>query len=180
MKIEKFTIKDIIFIAIIAATLILTGLITMPLVMSTTLFGLRNMVSAPLYGMFTMLGIMKIKKVGTLTLIGLFNGSVLLMMAPVMFWTMILGSFISELITFLIYKGYESNKSRVMASTLFIPFTLPTTLLFTMLIHGKTYTEIIKKPVMSIILCIGTALLSYLGAKIGQKLGRELQKAGKL
>ncbi len=180
MKLSKFTVKDIIFIAIMAAALVLAGGLVMPLVMSNKLFGLRNMASAILYSILTMIALMKVKKIGTLSLLGLFHGFVLLMMAPVMFFNMVFGSLVSELITWLIYKNYESDQAKVFAATIFIPMTLPTTLIFTMLIHGQSVKDIIDRPMVSLALCIATVLLSYIGTKIGQKLGRELQKAGKI
>ena len=180
MKLEKFTVKDIIFLAILSAALILVGGATMPLVMSNDLFGLRTISSALFYGLFCMIGIMKVKKFGTLTIIGLCNGVVLLMMAPVMFWNMALAPIVVEIITFAIFKSYESDKAKVLASTLLIPLTIPVTYIFTVLLHGKSFSEIIEKPVISIILCLGAIVLSYVSSKVGQKLGRELQKAGKL
>ncbi len=180
MKLSKFTIKDIIFIAIMAAALVLAGALVMPLVMSTALFGLRNMTSAILYSILTIITLMKVKKIGTLTLLGLFHGFVLVMMAPLMFFNMVIGSIVSELITWIIFKNYESDKAKVVATTLFIPLTLPVTLIFTMLLHGQSVNEIIDRPVLSLAICIVTVIISYIGTKIGQKLGRELQKAGKI
>lgn len=180
MKLEKFKVKDIIFLAILSAALILVGGATMPLVMSNDLFGLRTIASSLFYGLFCIIGIMKVKKFGTLTIIGLCNGAVLLMMAPVMFWNMALAPIVVELITFIIFKSYESDKAKVFAATLLIPLTIPVTYIFTVLLHGKTFSQIVEKPLISIILCVGTVILSYISSKVGQKLGRELQKAGKL
>ncbi len=180
MKLNKFTVKDIVFIAILSAALVLAGLVVMPLVMSATLFGLRNMASAILYSIFTVIGLMKVRKIGTLTLLGLFHGSVLLMMSPVMFWNMAIGSLVSELITWVLFKGYESDKAKIFAATLFVPMTIPTTLIFTMLLHGQSFAQIISRPALSGLLCVLTLVLSYAGARIGYKIGCELQKAGKL
>ncbi|MGF7142644.1 glucan phosphoethanolaminetransferase (alkaline phosphatase superfamily) [Anaerotaenia torta] len=180
MKLQKFTIKDIVFIAILSAALALAGLLVMPLVMSSTLFGLRNMASAILYSILVLIGLMKVRKIGTLTLIGLFHGSVLLMMSPVMFWNMIIGGFVSELITWLIFRSYDKNGAKLLAATLFIPLTIPVTLVFTMLLHGQSIGEILNRPVLSGVLFIATILLSYAGARIGYKIGCELQRAGKL
>ena len=180
MKFEKFTVKDIIFLAILSAVLMLAAGATMPLVMYNKLFGIRNIASSLVYGLFCMIGLMKVKKFGTLTIIGLFNGFILLMMAPVMFWNMALAPIASELITFAIFKSYESDKAKVLASTLLIPLTIPVTLVFTMLLHGMTFSEVVTNPTASIALCIGTVVISYISSKLGQKLGIELQKAGKL
>lgn len=180
MKFEKFTVKDIIFLAILSAALILAAGATMPLVMSNDLFGVRSIASAMVYGLFCMIGLMKVKKFGTLTIIGIFNGVVLLMMAPVMFWNMALAPIVSELITFLIFRSYESDNAKIFAATVLIPFTMPVTLIFTMLLHGKTFADVVTNPTVSIALTIGTIIISYISTKVGQKLGKELQKAGKL
>ena len=45
---KKFQVKDFVFLAILSAAMTLCGGITMPLVMHTTLFGLRNMAAAPI------------------------------------------------------------------------------------------------------------------------------------
>lgn len=180
MKLEKFTVKDIIFIAIMSAALVLAGSLTMPFVMNVELFGVRNLTSALMYSILTIIALMKVKKIGTLTLLGFFHGCVLLMMAPVMFFNMVVGSIGAELLTFLIFRNYNTEKAQVFATTMFIPFTIPTTLIFTMLLNGKTFEEVINKPVISLFLCIGTVVLSYISTKLGQKIGKELQKAGKL
>lgn len=180
MKKFNFTVKDIIFIAVISAALTLSGMLTMPLVMSVDLFGLRNMASSLFSALFAMLGIMKVKKIGTLSLIGLFHGFVLLMMAPVMFWSISLAGLMTEIIIGLVFKNYETEKSRVAAATLFIPLSIPGTLIFSMLINGKTVEEVINNGFWSIAFIVGSVVLSYVGAKLGQKIGKELQKAGKL
>lgn len=180
MKLEKFSVKDIIFIAIMSAALVLAGSLTMPFVMNVQLFGVRNLTSALLYSVLSIIALMKVKKIGTLTLLGLFHGCVLLMMAPVMFFNMVVCSIVSELLTYLIFRNYATDKAQVFATTMFIPLTLPTTLIFTMLLNGKTFAQVLDRPAISIFLCVATVLLSYIGTKLGQKIGKELQKAGKL
>lgn len=180
MKLRNFTIKDIIFTAVLAAALTLSSLVTMLLVMSHTLFGIRNMASAMIYPIFAMLGIMKIKKIGVVSLMGFFHSCVLLFMAPVMFWAISFGGFLSEMITYIVFRNYDTDKAKIFGATLFIPMTLPTTLIFSMWIHGKNFREIVEKPYLSIGVCVLTVLISFISAKIGQKIGRELQKAGKL
>ncbi|WP_139905235.1 MptD family putative ECF transporter S component [Clostridium thermarum] len=180
MKLEKFTVKDIIFVAVMAAAVSICGMFTMPLVMNIDLFGLRNMASAIIYALFCMITIMKVKKPGALSLLGLLCGFVVLMMAPVMFWSIFLAALLSDIITFIFFRGFHSDKAKVFAATLFIPMSLPFTLIFSMLLNGKSFGEVVEKSALSIVFCFGTVVLSYAGAKIGQKIGKELQKAGKL
>lgn len=177
---KKFTVKDIVFLAIISAALTIAGMLTMPLVMSITLFGVRNIAAAVVYPIFCVIALMKIRKPGALTIIGLFTGVVVLMMAPVMFFNNFIGTMLAEIVTLIIFRNYDSTKSIVLSAALFIPFTLPTSLLFAMLIHGKTFSEVVEKPGISIFICIGTFAISFIMANIGLKIAKELQKAGKL
>ncbi len=56
---KKFQVKDFVFLAVLSAAMTLCGGITMPLVMHTTVFGLRNMAAAPIYSIFVAIGLMK-------------------------------------------------------------------------------------------------------------------------
>lgn len=80
---QRYAVKDVIFLAVTAAALTVAGMITMPLVMTVTLFGVRNMAASIFYGAFIAIGLMKVSKPGALFLIAFFNGAVLLMMSPV-------------------------------------------------------------------------------------------------
>ena len=75
---KKFQVKDFVFLAVLSAAMTLCGGITMPLVMHTTVFGLRNMAAAPIYSIFVAIGLMKVRKPGALTIIGLFSGAPLI------------------------------------------------------------------------------------------------------
>jgi len=180
MLVQKFTVREIIFIAILSGALTLAGLVTMPLVMSVTLFGARNLVSSIFYGFFAIIGIMKVRKFGTLTLMGLFHASILLFMAPVMFFTVFFGAMASEILTLIIFRSYEIRQARILAATMFIPFTMPSTLIFTMMIHGMTLQEILSNPILAVLFTFGTIILGFVSSRVGEKAGLELKKAGKL
>lgn len=177
---QKFTVKDIIFLAILSAALTIAGGLTMPLVMMVTLFGLRNLVAAAIYGIFAVIALLKVRKPGALVILGFFHGVVLLMMAPVMFFNMVIGAIVAELVALIIFKNYENDKSIAIAAGLYIPFTLPTTLIFTMVLNGQTFNQVVGNPMLSGIVCVATIVLSFVGVKIGLKIGKELQRAGKL
>lgn len=180
MKFQSYKVKDIIFLAVIAAALTITGVLTMPLVMTVTLFGVRNMAAATFYGIFCVIALMKIPKPGALTLVAFFNGAVLLMMSPVMFLNNMVGALLAELVALLIFKSYNSEKAIVTAAGLFVPMTLPLSIIFSMLINGTTFEQIVEHPEISAFVCTGTILLSFAGAFLGLKISRELKKAGTL
>lgn len=179
MKFQKFTIRDIVFIAIMAALLLVCSAVSMPL-MSTTLFGLKNMATAIFYGLFGTLTIMKVRKPGTMTLLGVLNAAVLAMMSPIMFLTNAVSALLAELVALLLFKSYENPKAIVASACLMIPFSLPFTAVFTVVLNDVSFAQVLSGSWLALLCCIGTVVLSFLGGFLGRKIGAELQKAGKL
>ena len=180
IKFSVFTVKDIVFLAIVSAALSIVGALTMPLVMTLTLFGIRNLAAAVFYGAFCTIALMKVRKPGALVIIGLLTGIVVLPMAAVMFFNNLMGALAAELAAMIIFRGYDRDRAVVCAAALFIPFTMPVTFVFSMLLHGRAASEVITNPVLSAIICAGAVAVSFGSAFVGHRIGKELKKAGKL
>lgn len=177
---KKFQIKDFVFLAVLSAAMTLCGGITMPLVMHTTVFGLRNMAAAPIYSIFVAIGLMKVRKPGALTIIGLFSGAPLIFFSTVMFFNNFVSAIIAELIMLLIFRGYQKKVSVFVTTGIYMPFSLPISVLFSLWLNGQSYDQFTANPKISVLTSIGTIALAFLGAAIGMKIAAELQKAGKL
>ena len=177
---KKFQVKDFVFLAVLSAAMTLCGGITMPLVMHTTVFGLRNMAAAPIYSIFVAIGLMKVRKPGALTIIGLFSGAPLIFFSTVMFFNNFVSAIIAELIMLLIFKGYQKKVSVFVTTGIYMPFSLPISVLFSLWLNGQSYDQLTANPKISVLTSIGTIALVFLGAAIGMKIAAELQKAGKL
>lgn len=177
---KKFQVKDFVFLAVLSAAMTLCGGITMPLVMHTTVFGLRNMAAAPIYSIFVAIGLMKVRKPGALTIIGLFSGAPLIFFSTVMFFNNFVSAIIAELIMLLIFRGYQKKVSVFVTTGIYMPFSLPISVLFSLWLNGQSYAQLIANPKISVLTSIGTIILAFLGAAIGMKIAAELQKAGKL
>lgn len=177
---KKFQVKDFVFLAVLSAAMTLCGGITMPLVMHTTVFGLRNMAAAPIYSIFVAIGLMKVRKPGALTIIGLFSGAPLIFFSTVMFFNNFVSAIIAELIMLLIFKGYQKKVSVFITTGIYMPFSLPISVLFSLWLNGQSYAQLTVNPKISALTSIGTITLAFLGAAIGMKIAAELQKAGKL
>lgn len=177
---KKFQVKDFVFLAVLSAAMTLCGGITMPLVMHTTVFGLRNMAAAPIYSIFVAIGLMKVRKPGALTIIGLFSGAPLIFFSTVMFFNNFVSAIIAELIMLLIFRGYQKKVSVFITTGIYMPFSLPISVLFSLWLNGQSYDQLTANPKISILTSIGTIALAFLGAAIGMKIAAELQKAGKL
>ena len=117
---KKFQVKDFVFLAVLSAAMTLCGGITMPLVMHTTVFGLRNMAAAPIYSIFVAIGLMKVRKPGALTIIGLFSGAPLIFFSTVMFFNNFVSAIIAELIMLLIFRGYQKKVSVFVTTGIYI------------------------------------------------------------
>ena len=177
---KKFQVKDFVFLAVLSAAMTLCGGITMPLVMHTTVFGLRNMAAAPIYSIFVAIGLMKVRKPGALTIIGLFSGAPLIFFSTVMFFNNFVSAIIAELIMLLIFRGYQKKVSVFVTTGLYMPFSLPISVLFSLWLNGQSYAQLTANPKISVLTSIGTIILAFLGAAIGMKIAAELQNAGKL
>lgn len=177
---KKFQVKDFVFLAVLSAAMTLCGGITMPLVMHTTVFGLRNMAAAPIYSIFVAIGLMKVRKPGALTIIGLFSGAPLIFFSTVMFFNNFVSAIIAELIMLLIFRGYQKKVSVFVTTGIYMPFSLPISVLFSLWLNGQSYDQLTANPKISALTSIGTIALAFLGAAIGMKIAAELQKAGKL
>lgn len=177
---KKFQVKDFVFLAVLSAAMTLCGGITMPLVMHTTVFGLRNMAAAPIYSIFVAIGLMKVRKPGALTIIGLFSGAPLIFFSTVMFFNNFVSAIIAELIMLLIFRGYQKKAFVFVTTGIYMPFSLPISVLFSLWLNGQSYDQLTANPKISVLTSIGTIALAFLGAAIGMKIAAELQKAGKL
>lgn len=177
---KKFQVKDFVFLAVLSAAMTLCGGITMPLVMHTTVFGLRNMAAAPIYSIFVAIGLMKVRKPGALTIIGLFSGAPLIFFSTVMFFNNFVSAIIAELIMLLVFRGYQKKVSVFVTTGIYMPFSLPISVLFSLWLNGQSYAQLTANPKISVLTSIGTIALAFLGAAIGMKIAAELQKAGKL
>ena len=174
---KKFQVKDFVFLAVLSAAMTLCGGITMPLVMHTTVFGLRNMAAAPIYSIFVAIGLMKVRKPGALTIIGLFSGAPLIFFSTVMFFNNFVSAIIAELIMLLIFRGYQKKVSVFVTTGIYMPFSLPISVLFSLWLNGQSYAQLTANPKISVLTSIGTIALAFLGAAIGMKIAAELQKA---
>lgn len=179
-RFETFTIKEIAFIAILSVVLLLVSGAVMPIVMFTNIFALRQLASSLLFSFFCCIAIRKVPKIGTLTLLGVFCGTVLLFMSPIMFFNQVVGAVLAELVVFLLFGSYEKMRAVVLSAGLYIPMTLPITLIVTMLMRGETIQAQFGEPLLPTLCILGTIGLSFLGAFLGWRLGDELKRAGKL
>ena len=188
---KKFKVRDIVFLAVLAAVNTLFGGLAMP-VMRSEIFGLQTLVTCLFYALFGAVALMKVRKPGTLTIYGLFTGFPLLFMAPVMFFNNFIGGLLAKVkklipiflgiaVVLLIFRGYEKKAAVVTGSALWMVLTVPLSLPFSIWFNGSSYERFVNtQTYVAALIFAGVIVLSILGALLGLKISGELQKAGKL
>ena len=159
---QRMTVKDVVFLAILSAVATCTAAV-MAVVSQIHIFGLAQLVTA-------------------LQFFAVFTGIVELFMAPVMFFSSLLTGLVLEAMAVLVFKGYESDRAVFFAAWLFIPLTLPFNFLYYICFAGDMFQQFFGQGLqIAAVVCVCAAVaVSALGAILGIRISRELQKAGVL
>ncbi|MBQ9283386.1 MAG: MptD family putative ECF transporter S component [Treponema sp.] len=179
---EPFKVKDIVFMALLSAVALCTASV-MAIVAHIYIYGLAQLVTAFQFAFFSSIALMKVRKVGTLFIFGLFTGLFELFMAPVMFISSVLTALLLECIVVLLFRNYKNSLLPVfIASALIIPATMPFNLLYYRLFSQEMWDLFFASgfKVLSIVFILGSVLVGSLGSLLGIKVSNELLKAGVL
>lgn len=181
---EKYKIKDIVFLAIISAIMLMSGGF-MPLVANIPLFGIIELCLGLQFSLFPTIGMMKVRKPGALLFMSFFSGIVLIFMNIIMFFCLIICATICEILALVIFKGFKSDWASFMCGTLYMPLTLPFLYLWYSFFYTFTGEEgeavsafIGSDPLTAIGMSVAVIALCGLGSFLGIVVVRELKKAG--
>ena len=150
---RKYKIKDIVFLAIMAACMLVTGAI-MPLVGQIPLFGIVQLCLGLQFSVFPVIGMMKVRKPGALLFMSLCCGVVLVFMNTVMFVCILLCAVIAEGLVLLIFRGYQKDGACLFAGTIYFPVTLPFLYIYYRFLYSWTGKE-------------GQAVNAFIGSSAG-------------
>lgn len=183
---RPYKVKDVVFLSIITAATILTSAI-MPLLVHVPVFGIIQLGLGLQFSLLPVIGLMKVRKAGALTLMGCLTGLFLLLMFPPMALIMVC-ALVSELLVFLIFRSYKSDWACVLAGTVYMPSTVPLLYLYYNLNYTVTgeENEAVSMfvggtdPWVIVGMTAAIALLCFFGSVLGMVIARELRKAGVL
>ncbi|MBQ9510258.1 MAG: hypothetical protein IJR55_00945 [Clostridia bacterium] len=179
---KKFEIKDIVFLAILSAVMLLTGGV-MPLVTGVPLFGIIQLALALQFSIIPAIGLMKVRKPGTLLFMAMFSGVVLIFMFVPMFFCIVLCAILAEMLALLIFKGYDKDVACWFAATIYLPLSLPFLLVYFKLFgftNNGAAVQALTNPVwwVAVLITLAVCALTSLGAFVGVKIAKELKKSG--
>lgn len=183
---KKYKIKDIVFLAIMTACTLITGAV-MPLLVNVPLFGIVQLGLGLQFSIFSVIGMMKVRKPGALFFQSIFIAVFLVFMFPPMSMIVLCG-LVAEGIAMLIFHGYKSDWACVVAGTLYLPMTIPFLyfyyrFFYTVTEEGKTGLSIFladSNPWVVAGISCAIVALCFVGSVIGMVVSRELKKAGVL
>ncbi|MDR0425834.1 MAG: hypothetical protein LBH24_01540 [Clostridiales bacterium] len=179
---ERFRVKDVVFISVMAAASMVTAAV-MPLVAAVYIFGLPQIVTGLQFSLFPAIALMKTRKPGALLLFSVITGLIQLAMSPVMGVVSMTCGVALEGLTLLLFRGYKKDRAVFFASALYIPASLPVFYVYYAFIAGEVHAYVLNarvNPLPVILICLAVAALCALGAALGIKIARELKKSGVL
>lgn len=181
---RKFKIKDIVFLAIMAACMLVTGAI-MPLVGQIPVFGIIQVCLGLQFSIFPVIGMMKVRKAGALLFMSLCCGVVLVFMNTVMFVCILICAVIAEGLVLLIFRGYKKDGACLFAGTIYFPVTLPFLYLYYRFLYSWTGEEgqavnafLGSSAGLAVGMSIAVLAICFIGALAGVLISRELKKSG--
>ena len=177
---QKFQVKEVVFIAILSSVLLLATAVTVVAVMFSNVFALRQLLAAIPFAFFSVIALRKVPKLGTLTLIGLITGIALLFILPVLFFNQVIAALLAELLVLIFFRGYQSKAAILLAGGLYVPLTLPTTVLYNYWVQNQSIRDQIGSLPVGITVTIAVVVVSFVCALLGMRVSNELEKAGKL
>ena len=181
---RKYKIKDIVFLAIMAACMLVTGAI-MPLVGQIPLFGIVQLCLGLPFSVFPVSGMMKVRKAGALVFMSLCCGVLLVFMSPVMFFSILLCALIAEALTGVIFRSYKRDGACLFAGTIYFPCSLPFLYVYYNFLYtvtsesGEAVSAFVgASPAVAIGMSAAVLVVCFVGALVGMLVSRELRKSG--
>lgn len=181
---RKYKIKDIVFLAIMAACMLVTGAI-MPLVGQIPLFGIVQLCLGLQFSVFPVIGMMKVRKAGALVFMSLCCGVLLVFMSPVMFFSILLCALIAEVLTGVIFRSYKRDGACLFAGTIYFPCSLPFLYVYYNFLYtvtsesGEAVSAFVgASPAVAIGMSAAVLAVCFVGALVGMLVSRELRKSG--
>lgn len=176
---KKFTIKEIVFLAILSAVLILTCSVMAIVAEATKVIWAVGQVSTALQlSFFLTIGLMRVRKPFTAAFILVFMGVIMVMMSPVMALSNLLVIICIELAIPLIFKGYENDRACMLGGFMAPILSIITPAVYNSILVPEVFQATVSNIPMVILMTLLVAVLSFIGSGLGLKIGKELQKSG--
>jgi len=178
MNSSYFSTREYVFAAMIACAQLVVASIIIPLTLPLRIPGLANTANAPFLSFLLVLGLMRLRKPGSLLLIGSIHALIDLAISPIIFFFVLSSAIFAEAVCTVLFRGYRSAQAQVAGAMLHQVAMFPAAMLFSFFLTPERFV----KPV-AWVWCVAIAVIalaSLAGSLGGLKVGKELGRAGKL
>ena len=180
MRLMNFTIKDIVFMALISVVMNVVSFMTVPLVTAVPIPGIRNVVVAPFFGLLLAIALLKIKKIGTATIISFFVGVLLIFISPAILAFMLASGIVTDIVAVLLKKPFDDSKNIILLCGVYMIVEVWFGIFFGALFlsPGFSFDLFLTQPLVILVMSLASFLLGAAGGFLGSKIGGEFKRAG--
>lgn len=173
-----WTTREYVFAAMTSVALLVVASIVIPFTLPLHIPGLANAVNGLFSSFFLVIGLIRLRKAGSLLLITGIYSLICLSVSPVVFGFVLTGGVFGELICSLVFRGYRGKLAPVCGAVLYEMGMFPAAMVLSFFFLPERYKDI--APWIFVVAELAILTTSSIGALAGLKVAKELSRAGKL
>ncbi|MDD4262695.1 MAG: hypothetical protein PHS89_11010 [Syntrophaceticus schinkii] len=171
-----FKLKDVVYMAITAAAMMVVSFFTVPLVVALPIPGIRTIVVAPFYGLLIALAVVKIKKVGTCTIVSTLCGLPLAFISPVILMFCVASGITADLVFFLLGRdALNRAKVSIVGGTYMGTMMVYGELMGALILRDTPISAVLQNPLVLLLTFVLSAVLGALGSLLATRISKEFR-----
>lgn len=178
-----FTTREYVFAAMMAAAHLVTSSIVIPLTLPLRIPGLPGAANAPLACFILALGLVRLRKPGSLLLINGLYAAVCALISPVITTFVLLSAVVAELVCTVVFRGYRSRLAVFVGCVVQQMVMFPASLVGLLLFGASAdLARALQSYLWWVVILAEAAIFvtASVGTLAGLKVAKELAAAGKL
>ncbi|MBE9064879.1 hypothetical protein [cf. Phormidesmis sp. LEGE 11477] len=176
---RPWQLRDYVFAAFMTIGIAVASVITVPLTLSIPLPGIRTIVWAPFAGIFLTLGMARLQRSGSVALMIGVLALVLSRLSWIITAFLVVALLVTELVM-LLRGGFYGRVNRLLGNVLFFSSATVAGALVGAYAAGDIFAAWVGQSWLLILMTIVSGLAGALGWWLGERVVKQLQRAGKL
>lgn len=158
---KKFNLKELLFIALLVATMFTLAYTLIPMMGLLPLPAYRALLVAPIYGGGVLLAVNKTKRFGTVTVMGALFGVMLSIFSVLMLFVTFVAGALTDVLCTYVLGGYGKPRNATIAAGLFPAIQIPLVFISMAYFMGGVYETLLTQPLLMILPTLATFLLGF-------------------
>jgi len=170
--------REYVFAAMVSAALLVVASVIIPFTLPLRIPGLTNAVNGLFSAFFVVIGLVRLRRPGSLLLITGIYAMICLVISPVIFGFVITGGLLGEIVCSLVFRGYHGSIAPVCGAVVYEMGMFPAAMAISFFFLPERYGAI--APWVFVLAELAILATALTGGLLGLKVARELARAGKL